>query len=840
MNRLANDGLAHVQSQSHIAANTWRQWCTMLSLDPTDAVDVWEQIGYPITMATRQLPDVAFILQLRAARLDLDILDFKVEVPVVLHCLHFIQSLHDDRLDRGKLKNALLKMYRKTAIDCATAGCSDDLLEYFVVDLCSILLIAKLLPVDHLSLAGVVKPFVEGRGSIDQIIRIGIKDLDETSWSSAVYKCLSARESLRGVEVTEVLEQREEGADDAVVSETAEGGQHDDEYEDEYEDPYEEAYDDEDASLADARVGGGGASEYINAFFVAFKTALQGMYEAGLVNDSAIGHAKGDNRESMLSVRRRAIAKFNPLQAVVPTLEQAKVVARRAEVARNPQVAKAVKSGGGGVSGGGGARRLTHAERNSMMVRNAATQPQRTPRADEERGTSSGVGFIETVDRENYVDVEAVDRIELEYVNLPQVGDKAKEMGQLLSAVEPHDQQVWSIFLDPVTAIDDCRTLARTLSTEGTGAHKAYSNLKQIVCYFNIKQMLSSPTGHVKADRNFMIEVRSFINGVANARSLDINSRPLEPLGNILDHAGAALVRLEALRVNHKFATAYPDRYTRESATMYYEEALRPLTDMEDRQLRGAVRQKADGDTSALLVLFHAKRFVDGLVAQSCAYMERLSIEGRTGDLEDFRAACEEAPLDFGQVEEMGVLGELPAQFAESHGMGDIFDAACLHVVVKMWEVMKPVHYPEQAVERVCKELRRIMVSALTVSAEARRHQERPSIALRVASLDKLTGNSELKDYFVRVDGAGQVAYIEDFETGDYVDLFELREYKPIRLHAAAKQQQEDSGEEALQTGRKYLFTVGRTNRLFGLHPGDLVDGCVRAEGGSPKLFPVF
>ena len=43
-----------------------------------------------------------------------------------------------------------------------------------------------------------------------------------------------------------------------------------------------------------------------------------------------------------------------------------------------------------------------------------------------------------------------------------------------------------------------------------------------------------------------------------------------------------------------------------------------------------------------------------------------------------------------------------------------------------------------------------------------------------------------------------------------------------------------------LQTGRKYLYTIGRTNRLFGDMPADVINGCVRGESGGPKLFPAF
>ena len=72
------------------------------------------------------------------------------------------------------------------------------------------------------------------------------------------------------------------------------------------------------------------------------------------------------------------------------------------------------------------------------------------------------------------------------------------------------------------------------------------------------------------------------------------------------------------------------------------------------------------------------------------------------------------------------------------------------------------------------------------------------------------------------------------------VDLFEIREYKPVRIASAAKKEAEAEGKEQLQTGRKYLYTVGRTKQLFGDMPADVINSCVRGEDGGPKVFPAF
>lgn len=63
----------------------------------------------------------------------------------------------------------------------------------------------------------------------------------------------------------------------------------------------------------------------------------------------------------------------------------------------------------------------------------------------------------------------------------------------------------------------------------------------------------------------------------------------------------------------------------------------------------------------------------------------------------------------------------------------------------------------------------------------------------------------------------------------------------PIWVHATVKKKKDEDGTEELQTGRKYLLTIGRTDKLFGDTPNDLVNGCICGDdGGGPKAFNVF
>ena len=136
-------------------------------------------------------------------------------------------------------------------------------------------------------------------------------------------------------------------------------------------------------------------------------------------------------------------------------------------------------------------------------------------------------------------------------------------------------------------------------------------------------------------------------------------------------------------------------------------------------------------------------------------------------------------------------------------------------------------HRPLQAVE-----------TCFVFQPEKRRHQENPGLALGVVSLDKVTGNTNLKELYVRVGDDGHVRYVDVFRDGSYVDLFELREYKPVRMSQAQKKKADAGGDAPLQPGRKYLYSVGRTNQLFGEIPADVVNGCIRGDDGGVKLFP--
>jgi hypothetical protein len=55
MNNASQD-LARVQTESRISVNTWREWCVRLSMDPDDAVEVWDEVCAPMALVARALP----------------------------------------------------------------------------------------------------------------------------------------------------------------------------------------------------------------------------------------------------------------------------------------------------------------------------------------------------------------------------------------------------------------------------------------------------------------------------------------------------------------------------------------------------------------------------------------------------------------------------------------------------------------------------------------------------------------------------------------------------------------------------------------------------------------
>ncbi len=441
------------------------------------------------------------------------------------------------------------------------------------------------------------------------------------------------------------------------------------------------------------------------------------------------------------------------------------------------------------------------------------------------------------------VDVSAADIVESAETSLPELSARAQEIARLLSSIESSDQEIWSLFLEPGTDFKNLRGAARTITTSTTGSNKAYIVIKKIAQYHSAGQLLHGQDQRVVKNRNFTIEVTGFINSVAGGKkTYEAGDRALGPLKKILDHAAITLVRLEALKTNFSFSDEHPDEYSAEAVTKYYEEALRSITDqVDDGDLLGLARQKADTDTRSMFEQFQAEKFVEEVIGTCKSYLVGLHSEGNTKTLSGLKEGFAEESLKFEEMEPPSPPpGQIPAEMLMPTGYGDIFDTAYKYLASQSWALLSPAHKPEEVMEKLKTTMREILVGSLEFEAENRRHQEKPSFALSVVSLEKVSENPNLREYYVRVDDKGQLATVDGYEDGSFVDLFEMREYKPSRVHAAAKKKADAEGTEELQTGRKYLFTVGRTNTLFCGSPSELINGCVRSDEGGPMVFPVF
>ena len=132
--------------------------------------------------------------------------------------------------------------------------------------------------------------------------------------------------------------------------------------------------------------------------------------------------------------------------------------------------------------------------------------------------------------------------------------------------------------------------------------------------------------------------------------------------------------------------------------------------------------------------------------------------------------------------------------------------------------------------------IRKLMPTSLILQPVKRRHSDRPKLALSVVSLDKISGNPLLKDLYVRVGVGGRIFFVEGFKDGNYADIFELRVYTPVRIQTTSG----EDGSEPLQTGEKYLYTLGRTSEIFGGTREDVLNSCIREEDESVKVFQIF
>jgi len=870
MAKVITDGIARLQTQSRIPAATWRQWCTLLHLDPAEAVEVWEEICYPIMLATRKVPEITYILQLRAERLSLGIFDFKEEIAKVLHFFTFLFNLQDEQLVRGKLKTALVKFYKHVGTLPSTNH-SAAFVERFINDLCAMALVAKVIDSQHITLSGVLKTVGEGRGTLDQVIRLATKSLDTAQYGELVQDYFAYIDTVAKKEDTEAQDDR---GDDDERSEDTEAQDDEDERSEDTEAQDEDDDDDDDDD--DENENDDTVSDELDPLeeaLVMFKTALHTIYEAEA--DAARATAPEDMEESidaLLDTRIQVIARFSPLQSTIPSVEEAQEIARRAEMANNrPRIHRATaggiasftaslassndaakqqalraamsggsSSGGAAILGGGGSSSKAQSnESPSGDSSNNDPSAESNPQGPDTPDSSDRVGMHDVA----AVSVEAEDVVELAQIQPLEFSDRVRLVATLLSSVENNDNTVWGLVLDPTINIENLAAFARTLALENTPANQAYNAVKALAQCLPLKQMLPAADKSLQRERNFSVQTTTFVNQVKNVlatKEIAKDNRLLGPLKTILDHASTALLRLEALKTNYLFSQSRPTEYSTEATMVYYEEALRAITDLTDRQLLTQVREKADADTASMFAYFGIRKYAAEVIEACQAYAETLVSTGQTASVDQVKAAIAADPVQLSDPDSGPDSGELPAAYSTPSDQGELFDAVAHYLYAQAWQAMRPVHMPDEHLKRLQGQLRQILASVLVMRPERKRHVDNSRFPIAVAGLDKISGNPNLKDLFVRVQEDGRLLYIEGYEDDTYLDLFEVREYKPMRMQGNAQQKAAEEGTDALQTGHQYLYTAGRTNNLFGKAPGEIINTCVRKEDGSIQIFPVF
>ena len=447
---------------------------------------------------------------------------------------------------------------------------------------------------------------------------------------------------------------------------------------------------------------------------------------------------------------------------------------------------------------------------------------------------SPGVELPATVsDDDEVIDVPRIVKTDLSMrVNL---------IGQLLGGIEQQDPRVWNLYAEPTADVEELCDLAEALLTEESGTERAYAALRVVAQQQQLKSLLSLPPDKRLKEKRFDLEAAAFINTVSSSRrSFESDSRQLVPLPKVLDHAAASLVRLEALRSSVKLARTSPEGFSAAAATELYESVLSNVTYQADREIIEAVRQKADADIRALVELLEGEARIEHIVTCCEEYLDKLEEGDHMASADALAAVFGSQPLQFEGVDPSNGRGSPPERFTAESGLGEIVNATREYVSAKVWQVLDPERQPEQVMQRVEELIRKRLCHRAKLPVWKERHEKNPKVALSVVSLEKLTGNAELGHLFVRLSVEGSLLFVEDFENGEYIDLFELRKNERKQMHAQARRRAQSSDSGELQAGAKYLHSLGRTSKPFGSSLAEVMSACILTDEGEPRLYPIF
>ena len=363
MDRIETEAFVHLQSQSHISVAKWRQWCAIYGLESDEVVEAWNQIGLPLMLLARRVPAMPGILQLRADRRDLHILDFKEEVARLLSIFALLDTLGDEALAQSQNKSAVLMFYRKTMSEAPSASYAPALVDRFALEACALLLIAKVLEKLNISLSGVLGMLTKGHASMAQLVSLGLRSLGAESYAGPVRLCLEDPSlNLSGEAGPEAVGPEAAPGDTAPTAagpvEAGEGAPGGATAESEalpsgQEEPgvtagaapaaarpdsdgADEEQQEAAAPEGEAAAGEGrGQAHGPDADFMdRFRAALRAIYREEAAAQWTIDQGEARDR---ISTRVEVLASFDPLNAIIPSLEEARAVTAQVEKAQEAE-----------------------------------------------------------------------------------------------------------------------------------------------------------------------------------------------------------------------------------------------------------------------------------------------------------------------------------------------------------------------------------------------------------------------------------------------------------------------------------------------------------------------
>ncbi len=551
--------LARLQSESRISAHTWRQWCNQFQLDVVEAMDVWDEICLPLMMLSRKAPDVPFVLQAWMARPDLDLITFREEVPTALHILGFVSSLKDESLSGTGFKSGILKIFRRVATSPGEVPPPLELRRRrFVVELTSVILIAKVIKGENISLAGVIKVLVDGRGTLDDLVRMAKKAAGTGRVADVVSACLECRVAALNEAVAadddedeeDDDEWEEDGADETRAN-GADAGAENDSEEEASGDGEIEAEDEEDEELEDEHNLDEDEDDTFETprptnatenFLYQAKAAFKLIYAAEANKDKEIPR-------ELLVKRLESVDRFEPLKAYVPTHEEAQAMMRKGEFEQSGGREKTLMKarGGGGARSSGGGKGATSGSPSSggggaapggiaaaagagisMGAGGGAKKPT-VIKGGAATGNAAAVAASGVSGYEGEEDEDAEEGLDLVEVSEASLEEAVRQIGALLENVTAADPDVWALFLQPDAELDDVCSLSKRLSQEGTGAQQAAAAIETVGRMQNIKELLALPEDKRIKARDLAIDVDVFVkNTCKTRRTLEPNSRGLD------------------------------------------------------------------------------------------------------------------------------------------------------------------------------------------------------------------------------------------------------------------------------------------------------------------------